>query len=329
MSTGVLNPTPWLLADIGGTHARLGLLTDAKATVRAVERWPTAQFNDLTSLVTAALDKHPEIKPNTLACAIASPINGDTVSLTNAGWTFSVEATRQALDLERLVVVNDWVAQGWFIAHETPENLRCLHSGIASNEAPRLALGPGTGLGSALVTPFNPTGSVFSTEGGHISFAPTSEREAAVAKAIQAAHGHCSAERLASGLGIETLDRTLHHLEGLKPSHRSAQTIAQAAKAGDVIAKEALGLFTQALGSVAGDLALASGARGGIFWGGGLIPALGELFDFKAMHKRFCAKGRFSDYLRPIPHYFIANEQAALRGLGHYLTASAHQARIN
>lgn len=329
MSTGVLNPTPWLLADIGGTNARLGVIEHANGPLTPLEDWPTAQFDDLTGLVTAALDKHPEIKPKTLACAIASPMNGDTVSLTNAGWTFSIEATRQALNLERFVVINDWVAQGWFIAHTSRENLHCLHSGRANNDAPCLALGPGTGLGSALVTPSNPTESVFSTEGGHISFAPTSARESAVASAIQAAHGHCSAERLASGLGIETLDRVLHVLDGLPPPHRSAKAIAQAAKDADATAQEALMLFTQALGSVAGDLALATGARGGIFWGGGLIPALGEQFDVQAMHARFCAKGRFSDYLSAIPHYRITDTHAALRGLRHYLTASAHQARIN
>ena len=329
MSTGVLNPTPWLLADIGATNARLGVMAHADAPLTPVGHWPTDQFEDLTGLVTAALNRHPEIKPKSLACAMASPIRGDTVTLTNAGWTFSIEATRQALNLDRLVVINDWVAQGWFVANATSESLHCLHAGTASRDAPRLALGPGTGLGSALITPSNPTGSVFSTEGGHISFAPTTAREAAVAAAIQAAYGHCSAERLASGLGIETLDSVLHQLDGLQPRHRSAKAIAQAAKSADATAQEALALFTQALGSVAGDLALATGARGGIFWGGGLIPALGEQFDAAAMRARFCAKGRFSDYLSAIPHYLITDPHAALRGLSRYLTASAHQARIN
>lgn len=329
MSTGQLNPSPWLLADIGATNARLGVMTRADAPITALGTWPTQDFDNLAALIHAVLAQSPALAPRTLACALASPIHGDQVTLTNAGWQFSIEATRQALGLDRLVVINDWVAQGWLIAGDQPDGIDTLHPGEAMASAPRLALGPGTGLGSALVTPYGQNDAVFATEGGHISFAPATAREARVVAAIQSTYGHCSAERVASGLGLETLDAVLRSLDGRVAEGLEAKAVQQAAAAGDTSAREAIALMTQALGSVAGDLALATGARGGIYWGGGLIPALGEQFNWAALLERFQAKGRFRDYLAAIPHYLITADQPALRGLSRYLAASAHQARIS
>lgn len=322
MSTTRPDGPPWLVADIGGTNARAGRVSQPGGEPEAVFSRPTAGFPNLDEFLQAAIASlTPEQPPARVLCAVASPLHEDTVRLTNAGWTFSIAATRHALGLERLTLVNDWVAQGWAVTRLSEAQRHCKCAGTAVPAAPILALGPGTGLGSALVTPCGRDWQVFATEGGHISFGATGPREAAIALSIQKRFGHCSAERMASGIGMEAVHDALLAIEGQPPRSRNAEAIARAAVEGDPLCAEVLEQFTAALGAAAGDLALATGARGGVYIGGGIIPALGERFDWSLFHSRFTAKGRFEDFLAAIPVYAIAHPAPALLGLSVMLEA--------
>ena len=324
MSTTRPDAPPVLVADIGGTNARAGLVTEPGQAPETLFSRPTADFQGLAAFLQAAMEHlGGGYAPSRAICAVASPLQEDTVRLTNAGWTFSVSATKRSLGIDHLVLINDWVAQGWAVTRLQGSHRLQHNTGRPVSDAPRLALGPGTGLGSALITRCGDQWAVFATEGGHISFGITSRREAEVALHIQARFGHCSAERIASGVGMEAVHDALREIDGYPPQALSAETIAQKAVAGDPLCAEVLTHFTAALGSAAGDLALATGARGGIYLGGGIIPALGDAFDWTGFLERFEAKGRFHDYLAAIPVYAIRHPAPALLGLSVYLEAQA------
>ena len=323
MSSMPPDATPILVADIGGTNARAGIVTRPGKPPDAIFRRRTRDFDGLAAFLERALEElgggH---RPQSALCAVASPVDRDPIELTNAGWQFSRAGTADALGLDRVEFVNDWVAQGWATTQIADDHLQTIQPGRPDPLAPRLALGPGTGLGSALVTPGRVGWQVFATEGGHISFAPRTAREWAIVEWIQHRFDHCSAERLASGIGIETVYAALHDIDATAPRHANAERIAQAALADDPLCGEVMAIMTAALGSVAGDLALATGARSGVYLGGGIIPLLGDAFDWGLFCRRFTAKGRFRDYLESIPVHAITHPAAALYGLSVYLTQS-------
>ena len=324
MSTTRPDPAAALVADIGASNARAGLVLQPGAEPEAIFTRPTNDFRDLADYLQAAIDHLAgAIPPQRIVCALASPLDGDTVALTNAGWRFSLTATRAEVGVPGLELVNDWVAQGWAVTGLAPHQLRQRAGGVGDAQAPRLALGPGSGLGSALITPCGAGWRVFATEGGHISLGIEDRREAEIALRMQARFGHCSAERLASGIGMEALHDVLRALDGQPPQARSAAHIAELAAAGEPICREVLARFTAALGSAAGDLVLGAGARGGVYLGGGIIPALGEAFDWAGFHARFTAKGRFADYLASVPVYSVEHPNAGLLGLSRYLEATS------
>jgi len=322
MSTGHPDQ-PWLVADIGGTNTRVGLIDDKRQAPRTLCHLVTADYHDLAEMLSAAFAQHSGPQPRQVACALASPVSGDEVRLTNAGWQFSVAKTRAQLGLERLEVMNDWVAQGWAVTALGDDDLQTIQAGESVADAPRLALGPGTGLGSTLITPCNESWQVFAAEGGHISVAPTNAREAAIILELHRRYNHCSAERIASGTGLESVYSTLCHIDHRTDRTLDAAAIGQAAQTGDALAQEAVGMLARILGSATGDLMLATGARGGVYIGGGLIPALGPQFDWQAFLKRLQQKGRFAAYLRKIPIQQITHATPALLGLGRYLEATA------
>ncbi|RZU98657.1 glucokinase [Spiribacter vilamensis] len=323
MSSTRPDAAPVLVADIGGTNARAAIVTRPGSAPDPVFKRRTRDFDGLAEFLASALEElgggH---RPRSALCAVASPVDRDPIELTNAGWRFSRAGTADALGLDRVEFVNDWVAQGWATTQIGDDHLQTIHPGRPDPMAPRLALGPGTGLGSALVTPGSTDWQVFATEGGHISFAPRTAREWALVERIQARFGHCSAERLASGIGIETVYAALHDIDGTTPRRTGAEAIAQAALEGDSVCGEVIEMMTAALGSAAGDLALATGARGGLYLGGGLIPLLSDAFDWGLFCRRFTAKGRFRDYLESIPVHAMTHPAPALYGLSVYLTHS-------
>ena len=181
----------------------------------------------------------------------------------------------------------------------------------------RAVIAPGTGLGvSGLVPAGTGDFAVIEGEGGHRTLAAQSPREWAVVTALAERFGHASAERAVSGPGIEAIRRAIASIDGLPGGgDRSAAEIARAAfTSADPIAEEAIATFTAFLGSVAGDLALTLGARGGVYLAGGIVPGWGEHFDAERFLDRFRAKGRFRDWLSAVPVYVVTYPYPALAG---------------
>lgn len=326
MSTGHPKKTR-LIADIGGTHTRIAVVYPPCTEPLAKWTFATADFHDLVTPLCLALNDWSGPDPDEAYCAVASPLLTDQVSLTNVGWSFSISETQAALGVEKFELVNDWVAQALAIPHLHANQCQALHAGALVTDAPRLVMGPGTGLGSAALIPWNQQWQAMACEGGHMSFAPTTHRESEIVAHIHHQYGHCSAERVASGIGIATVYASICALDGIEPITDSPEVISTAAVDGNPQATETFDLFNAALGSVAGDLALALGARGGVYLGGGLIPALGSLFDPERFYARFIAKGRFERYLAKIPVWRVLPADAALIGLAAKPLPNGHSDR--
>lgn len=323
------NPT--LLADIGGTTLRFARGASASGAPAAIREYRTAAFASLEVAVHTYLADCPAMPPpHRAAFATANPVAGDTVHMTNLPFSFSVEQVRRALDLDTLLVVNDFTALALGIPRLAPNERTSIGPEIPSTPGPIGVIGPGTGLGMSALVPVGDAWLPLSSEGGHASFAPSDAFEAALLQAAWKRHAHVSLERLLSGPGLRLLYELVCELHGVAPQAWSPADIVAHAQAGTCAAcRQAVACFCNMLGTCAGDLALTIGARGGIYIGGGVTPKLGALFDPAAFRARFEDKGRLSTYLARIPTYLITAPYAALAGLDALLTAWRPGARPN
>ncbi|MQX37035.1 glucokinase [Roseospira navarrensis] len=311
---------PGLIADIGGTNARFALVDDA-GRVLASERLATRDFPGPVEAARAVLGRHAGAaggSPDRAAWCVASPISGDTVSLTNHPWTFSIAQARAALGLETLTVVNDFVANAMAIPELTPADWIGVGPDVPGRpDRVIAALGPGTGLGVALLMPDGRGGwRPQATEGGHVTLAAADADEARVIAEAWKTWDHVSAERFICGPGLVTLYRMLCALEGRAPVHDHPRRISAGAEGdADPLARRTLDMAYAMLGTVAGNLALTSGALGGVYILGGIVPATLDLFRASPFRARFEAKGRFRDYLTGVPTRVVTHPNPAFLGL--------------
>jgi glucokinase len=303
-----------LVGDIGATNARFALVEPGGAltSTRALlcDDYPT-----IADAIAAYLADAGGTKPVAAVLAVAASPTGDEVAMTNHPWTFSIEALRKAVGLKRLKVVNDFHANAAVVPYLEPSERNQVGPGEPVADAPIGVIGPGTGLGvSALVpTPAGPK--PMPGEGGHVTMSPADARESAVLEIMRARYDHVSAERVLSGPGLVNLYNTLCELSHVKAASLTAAQITDPKiGASDACARETTAMFCAMLGTIAGNLALTLGARGGIYIAGGIVPKLGDAFAQSQFRERFEAKGRFRDYLAAIPTYVIVRPNAALLG---------------
>jgi glucokinase len=298
---------PRLLGDVGGTHARFAWQDGEGAPLAEVATYPCARYGSLLEAIRHYLDERGKTAPRQCAIGIANPVTGDRVQMTNHHWSFSISELKRQLGLERLVVINDFTALALALPALSREDLRPIGQGSAAAGAPLAVLGPGTGLGvSGLLPALRGRFVPVSGEGGHVSLAAGDEREAAVVARLRQRFGHASAERALSGPGLVNLYEAACTLAGRSVETLGpADVIARARGGDDRCCVAALDLFFGFLGSVAGDLALTLGARGGVYIGGGVVPRLVAELERSTFRERFESKGRFRDYLCPIPTFVI------------------------
>jgi glucokinase len=325
----VSDPRPALIGDIGGTNARFAL-AGADGEPTRVRILATADYPGLAAAAQAYLDlEQPDPAPDRAAIAVASPVLGDRVSMTNRNWSFSISELRAALGLAALRVVNDFTAQALALPLLDDGETRRIGSGKAVPGAPIAILGPGTGLGvSGAVEAPDGSRITLATEGGHATIAPVGEREQAVVGELARRFGHVSIERAVSGPGLGNLAAAIAAVDGLDHDAPEPSEITARALAGsDPVSVEALSLFCAMLGGAAGNLALTLGARGGVYIGGGIARHIGDFLAASAFRARFEDKGRFRDYLSAIPTCVIMAENPALRGLTALLEPDAGPGR--
>ncbi|MCU7370184.1 glucokinase [Paucibacter sp. O1-1] len=311
-----------LLADVGGTHARFAWQPTAGAPLRDVQTYRCAEHPSLQQAIETYLRDSGNAGAAQGAIGIANPITGDRVQMTNHHWSFSIEALRETLDLRRLLVLNDFAALAMALPMLRPDEKQQLCGGQPVPGAAMALIGPGTGLGVSGLLPCGEGYRALEGEGGHATLCGVTELEVAVLAQLQRRFGHASAERAVSGLGMVWVYEALCALDGVPvPAGLDAPGISAAALAGsDARAAQTLDLLFAFLGSMAGNLALTLGARGGIYLGGGVLPRVIERLDASPFYDRFVGKGRFRGFLEAIPVYLIrAQESPALRGIAQAL----------
>jgi glucokinase len=317
---------PRLLADIGGTNARFALET-APGQVSAIVALVCADYPRFEDALLAYLDGQRCGPVRHAVIAIANPVGQDTVAMTNHHWTFSIAAARAELRLDTLLVANDFAALAMAVPSLAPSDLAAIGGGRARAGAVIGLVGAGTGLGVAGLIPSEGRWIALQSEGGHVAFSPSDERELAVLRYCWTRYAHVSAERLVSGPGIMLIHQALAAWHGALPAAAlSTETIVARALAGtDALCMEALDCFCGMLGTVAGNVAVTLCAHGGIYIGGGVIPRLGSYFAASSFRARFESKGRFSAFNAQIPTLLITAPYPALTGaatlLSHHLAA--------
>jgi len=302
-----------LLGDVGGTNARFAWQDGPGAPLSEIQVLQVADHPRIQDAVRHFLDGLARGVPASVAIAIANPITGDQVHMTNADWSFSQSAVKAEFGFETFRLLNDFTALALALPDLSAQQLRQV-GGTAP--APRAAIGlvgAGTGLGVSGLLPVGERGWVpLAGEGGHVTLPAITPRERLVMDGLAQRYGHASAERLVCGQGLLDAFGLLCTADGVMPaSITSAADVTEAAlKAHQPQAVEALTMFCAVLGSVAGNLALTLGAHGGVYVGGGIVPRLGAWFDSSPFRERFEAKGRFKPYLADIPVWVITSAQS-------------------
>jgi glucokinase len=308
-------PHTALVADIGGTNARLAIADLRTLRLANPVSLRREAFHSLEAVAEHYLRGVSE-RPSLAAIAVAAPIVGETIRLTNSPWSFRRDALRAALGLDELLVLNDFEALAHALPHLGAADLRKIGGDAPVEHAPKVVLGPGTGLGVAGLV-WSPAGwVVMPSEGGHASFAVEDAREFAMLERLLTGRERLSVERVVSGPGLAETYRVLAEMAGQPAAPVEAPEVVQRALDGrDPCAREALERFATWLGRFAGDAALFLGARGGVYIGGGIAPKMVGALSTDAFRRAFEAKGRMASYLGPIPVYVILiGTKAALMG---------------
>lgn len=307
-----------LIADIGGTNVRFALTRGRGHGHHDTRDYHCADFaNPAEAVLTYLSEVRPAEPPSVAAFCVACPVQGDEIALTNNPWRFSIDGTRRTLGLDRLEVVNDFVANALACPRLTSGDVTAIGGGTARPRSPIAAIGPGTGLGVALLVPgghgrWLPV----ATEGGHVTLPALSDREAAVIALARTEVGHVSGERLVCGPGLAYLHDLLRRLDGQPPlALEPAEVTSRAVAGSDAHCVEALEMLCAMLGTLAGNLALTSGAQGGLYIMGGIAPRIVPFLKGSAFRSRFEAKGRFENYLKAVPTLVVTHPYAAFLGL--------------
>lgn len=304
-----------LVADIGGTNARFALLA-ADHTISRQHVLACADYPEITLAIRHYLSLVGDPVIESAALAIANPITGDRVEMTNHNWAFSINETRQALGFKEMIFRNDFTALAMSIPVLPVEDLVQV-GGVSSSKGSSIAVvGPGTGLGVSGLLKRGDYWVPIEGEGGHVSISPASERECDILKVCWSRFSHVSAERLVSGMGLQNLYQAICQLEHTEARSLEPADITSLGQSGsDPHCAEALAIFCALLGSVAGDLVLTLGAFRGLYIGGGIVPKLGKYFETSGFRQRFEAKGRFRQHLEQVPVFVINTKNPALFGI--------------
>lgn len=305
-----------LVADIGGTHSRFALAGGNDIT--SIKVFDNADYRGLQDVIEAYLQELDlPARPTTAAIAVACPVDGDELTLTNLGWTVSIEALRRRFGFDVLHVLNDFAAAALAIPTLGPEDVLTVGGGTAMAGQPVALIGPGTGLGVAALVPCGKDWVPVAGEGGHVTLPAATDEEERIIATLRHRLGHVSAERLLSGPGLALLYGCLARTTDPALTPEAITRLAVSRQDPDAV--RTMDHFLAMLGTVTGNLALTLGARGGVYLGGGILPDLAAQLQASSFRERFVDKGRYRGYLQSIPTILVTKENPALMGLATWI----------
>ncbi|WP_019831486.1 glucokinase [Sphingomonas sp. PR090111-T3T-6A] len=312
--------TELVAVDIGGTNARFTIATvrdDGSIDMGEVVTLPTHAYASLRSAWEAFAEKIGRPLPDAGAIAIAAPVDGSVIKLTNSPWVIRPSLIPSVLGLERYTLINDFGAVAYAVSRVQDKDLRhlCGPDEPLGKEGTISVVGPGTGLGVAQLHRHNGQITVVETEGGHIDFAPLDKLEDQILERLRQRYRRVSIERLVSGPGLSNIYEALAAIEGrIVPVGDDKELWKLALSGEDILAAAALDRFCLTLGAVAGDLALAHGAWSGTVIAGGVGARVADHLPISGFAGRYMAKGRFEARMARIPVKLITHEQPGLLG---------------
>lgn len=312
---------PVLVADIGGTNARFALVDDAEAPTRMCGKTATADHPDISSAIRQVVLSEADPKPRTAIIAVAGPVTGDRIPLTNAAWVIEPLKMIADLGLEEVIVLNDFEAQALALPGYSGSDIEQVGGGAVRSESAKFVLGPGTGLGAAAMIYASNTWIPVPGEGGHVELGPVTSEDVAIWPHIERVGGRLGAEQILSGTGLPRLARGIAAYLKADRSFVTAADITTAAEGNDPVAVKTLEVFARALGRVAGDFALTVLARGGVYLTGGVTPRITRFLTDGGFRAAFEAKAPHEVLMAKIPTFIVRHPDPALEGLASYARA--------
>ncbi|MDQ0132370.1 glucokinase [Neorhizobium galegae] len=319
-------PFPILIGDIGGTNARFSILLDAYAEPKPFPNVRTADYPTIDDAIQKVVLDTSSVQPRSAILAIAGPIDGDEIDLTNCDWVVRPKGMIADLGFEDVLVVNDFEAQALAVAAMPDEYRETLGANNEPHMASRVVLGPGTGLGVAGLVYARHMWFPVPGEGGHVDVGPRSERDFEIFPHLKRIEGRVSAEEILSGRGVVNIYQAVCAADGLQPAFFDpADITAHGLNRSNSQAVETLSLFATYLGRVAGDMALIFMARGGVYLAGGISQKIVPALKGPEFRAAFEDKAPHTELMGTIPTFVVTHPQAALAGLASFArTPSAY-----
>lgn len=311
---------PWLVADIGGTNCRFGLVRgDGRPAADVIgyrcADHPSPEAAAAVYLAEIGQREGRPVAPQRVALAVATAVEGDTAQMTNSAWLISRPRVAAALKARQVLLLNDFEALALALPSLGEDDVQWISEARPDRRLPMAVIGPGTGLGVASCVPTSHGWVALAAEGGHATATAADDFEAEVLREMRREFAHVSAERALSGIGLPSLHRAVCRVRGAPDETLAAEQITRRAfEANDALCLVTLDTFCAMLGTFAGNVALTVGARGGVYIAGGIAQKLGAAFIGPRFRARFEAKGRFSGYLARIATGLVTAPHAALAG---------------
>ncbi len=308
-------PYPVLIGDIGGTNARFALI-DADGAAKRLPTVHTAKFKTIDDAIQHAVIDETSTTPRSAVLAVAGPIAGERVRLTNCPWVVEPRKSIERFRLAEMILLNDFEAQSLSLPGLQADDVDPIGDGTTVPDGTRVVLGPGTGLGAGALVHARDIWVPVPGEGGHIDLGPRTNRDMAVWPHIQTKVGRVSAETLLCGSGMLRLYRAVAAADRVEPILTSQEAVTAEGLAGkDRQAAETLAMFATCLGRVAGDFALIFMATGGVFLAGGISAKIAPVLKSGAFRQAFVDKAPHGHLVERMATSIIVKTDAALAGI--------------
>jgi len=295
-----------LVADVGGTNTRVAL-GDSAGGLHGLRVFKNADIDDLKTLFEKTIGTGRS-RAASAVLAVAGPVDGDEVRLTNHPWKISRTGIESSLGLRRLILVNDFLAIAHAVPVLTERDVIEIQKGEAAWRSNILVCGPGTGFGAAALIDSGATKTGITSEAGHMVLGATSQEEIELFSRISLQNGPTAVEHVLSGTGLVSLCRALSQ------KVLTSEEIIASAQTGNVDARRTIAVFMKVFGRIVGDLALAYNALGGVYIVGGIGRALAPMYAHSGFLESFCNHPPYADRLRRTPLCVVTHDQPGLVG---------------
>lgn len=306
-----------LIGDIGGTNARFAMATPDRPGFHHVLELQCADFARANDAIAHYLATTGAGSPDAVCLAAAGPVVDDTVKITNNHWTISAAETRAEFGIEAVRLLNDFTAIAYAVPILAETDVRSIghhdHGQLPNANFTVAIIGPGTGLGVAGLSRRGTLLLPITGEGGHVGFAPETELQLAILGVLREQFDRISAERLIAGSGLENIYFALQTIRRESGARLSAAEIFKERHPGN-LAAEAVDVFFELLGQVAGDAALTLGAADGVYIAGGIAKRYPDILEESRFRSAFESKGRRRALMERTPTRLITHEQPGLLG---------------